>query len=78
MHDLIPLCLLPAGQLAEVHTVSGQTSHVRRLEELGIRDGAQLEIVRHGSPCIIQLEGSKICFRDGELLQVLVSPKACG
>ncbi len=75
MNNLIPLCTLPPGQQAEVHTVLGQTSHVRRLDELGIRDGAQLEMVRHGSPCIVQLDGSKLCFRDGELLQVMVSPK---
>jgi Fe2+ transport system protein FeoA len=73
MHDLIPLSTLRLGQIAEVRQVVGQTEQVRRLEELGIRDGAVLEMVQPGTPCIVRVGASKLCFRDGELLSVLVT-----
>jgi ferrous iron transport protein A len=75
MQALIPLNLVHAGQTAEVRQVVGQAEHVRRLEELGLRGGAELEVVRAGSPCIVRLGGSTLCFRDGELLSVLVAPR---
>ncbi len=82
MHDFIPLSALHPGQSAHVHQVVGHANQVRRLEELGVRTGVQLEVVRKGSPCIIRLftdqerssqSGSKLCFRDGEMLRVMVS-----
>ncbi len=83
MHDLIPLSTLCPGQSAEVCQVVGQRDQVRRLEELGLRHGVQLEMVRHGTPCIIRVGGqsqsdhfggSKLCFRQSDLLQVMVTP----
>ena len=83
MHDFIPLSALCPGQSAEVHQVVGQTEQVRRLEELGLRHGVQLEMVRHGTPCIVRIGGqaqsrrfggNKLCFRQSDLLQVMVTP----
>ena len=75
MHALIPLSALRSGQVAEVRQVAGRPEQVRRLEELGLRDGAQLEMVRSGSPCIVRLGTSTLCFRSGELLAVMVAPR---
>ena len=72
MHDLIPLSLLPTGQSARVDQVLGLPDQVHRLEELGLRGGASIEMVQSGSPCIIRLAGHKLCFRADELLSVLV------
>jgi Fe2+ transport system protein FeoA len=72
MHDLIPLHMLAAGQSADVRQVSGNPDQVHRLEELGLRGGAQVEMVQNGTPCIIRLSGQKLCFRADELLSVLV------
>ena len=72
MHDLIPLSLLPTGQSACVDQVLGLPDQVHRLEELGLRGGASIEMVQSGSPCIIRLAGHKLCFRADELLSVLV------
>jgi Fe2+ transport system protein FeoA len=72
VHDLIPLNLLPPGQSAHVGQVTGRPEEVHRLEELGIRGGATIEMVQSGSPCIIRLAGHKLCFRADELLRVLV------
>ena len=72
MHNLIPLSLMTAGQRAQVDKVSGHPDVVHRLEELGIRGGAAIEMVQSGSPCIIRLSGHKLCFRADDLLSVLV------
>lgn len=72
MHDLLPLHLLLPGQLAEVSQLMGSTEHVRRLEEMGLRRGAELEMVQPGSPCIVRVGGHKLCFRESETLSVLV------
>jgi len=73
--DLVPLTMLRAGQVADVRQVVGQPEQVRRLEELGLRGGARLEMVRSGSPCIVRVAGSTFCFREGELLSVIVAPR---
>lgn len=49
---------------------------VHRLEELGMRSGAEVQMVQPGSACIVRLAGSKLCVRADELLRVLVRPGA--
>jgi ferrous iron transport protein A len=71
----MPLTALSPGQVAEVRQVVGSPDHVRRLEELGLRDGARLEMVRTGSPCIVRIGASTLCLRNGELLAVMVAPR---
>jgi len=75
MNRPIPLAVLRSGEVAEIHQVVGSAEHVRRLEELGLRSGSMLEMVRSGSPCIIRVGGSKLCIRDEESLRVLVAPR---
>ena len=76
MHHLIPLHRLARGTTAYVGQLLGRPEEVHRLEELGLRDGAEIEMVQSGSPCIIRLRGQKLCFRADELLSVLVRPGA--
>lgn len=73
---LIPLNLLRVGQTATIGQVLGRSEHVRRLEEMGLRGGAQVEMLQSGSPCIVRLAGHKMCFRADELLSILVYPGA--
>ena len=70
--DLIPLRFLAAGQVAHIGQLVGQPEQVHRLEELGLRRGTTIEMVQPGSPCIIRVGGSKMCFRDCDLVNVLV------
>ena len=72
MYDLIPLNLLATGQTANIDRVTGQPDQVHRLEELGLRGGATIEMVQSGSPCIVRLAGQKLCVRADELLSILV------
>jgi ferrous iron transport protein A len=75
MTDGIPLTLLRRGEVANVQQLVGAPELVRRLHELGVRSGALIEIVRGGSPCIIRVEGTTLCFRHDEQVRVLVSPR---
>jgi ferrous iron transport protein A len=71
----IPLSQLQRGEVAEIAQIVGAPDQVRRLEELGLRGGVRLEIVRGGSPCIVRVAGSTLCFRHDELVRVLVTPR---
>jgi ferrous iron transport protein A len=71
----IPITQLRRGEVAEISQVLGSTEQVRRLEELGLRGGAHLEVVRAGSPCIVRVGGTTLCFRDDELVRILVTPR---
>lgn len=75
MQNLIPLRALRPGQVAEVRQLVGQTGHVRRLQELGLRDGTRLEMVRSGQPCIVRVGNTTLCFRDVDSIEVLVAPR---
>lgn len=74
MSDLIPLRMLQPGQSARIGQIMGDPQQVHRLEELGLRQGTQVQMVQAGSPCIIQLAGHKLCFRQNEALNVFVQP----
>ena len=73
--DSIPIAQLRRGEVAEISQVLGSPEQVRRLEELGLRGGARLEIVRGGSPCIVRVAGTTLCFRHDELVRVMVTPR---
>jgi Fe2+ transport system protein FeoA len=75
MISMIPLRALRIGQVAEVHELVGPSDAVRRLEEVGLRRGARLELVRGGATCIVRVDGATFCFREEKSVRVLVSPR---
>jgi ferrous iron transport protein A len=75
MREFLSITLLAAGQVAEIRQLIGPPDHVRRFEELGLRAGVRIEIVRGGSPCIIRVGDSRLCFREDSQVQVLVAPR---
>jgi ferrous iron transport protein A len=72
MREFTPLSALRPGQVAEIGEVVGPLAHIRRLQELGLRAGALLQMIRCGSPCILRVDGSTLCFRDDDSLRVVV------
>jgi ferrous iron transport protein A len=72
MGELLPVSALRPGQVAEVGELIGSRAQVRRLQELGFRAGALLQMIRCGSPCILRVDGSTLCYREDESLRVLV------
>lgn len=72
MHELIPLHCLFAGQSALVEEIVGNSCDVQRLHEIGLCRGAAVEMVQPGTPCVIRLGGNKLCFRQDDLMSVMV------
>jgi Fe2+ transport system protein FeoA len=64
--------MMRAGQFAEVGQLFGAVDAVQRLQELGFRPGAAVEMVQPGNPCIVRVAGAKFCFRHGEMGGVFV------
>ena len=74
MDELVPLNMLARGQFALIEQLVGHLDQVHRLEELGLRTGVAVEMLQPGTPCIVRLADQKLCFRDADLLNVLVRP----
>ena len=72
MSEFISLSALRPGQVAEIGEIVGPEAHIRRLNELGLRTGAFLQMIRCGSPCILRVDGSTLCFRDDDSLRLVV------
>jgi Fe2+ transport system protein FeoA len=72
MIDLVPLHCLPAGNSARVVQILGCPEQVQRVQEMGIRDGSEIEMIRGGATCIIRAGMQTLCVRGNELLNVLV------
>ena len=70
--DLIPLCRLRAGEGGCVGDVLGTCDMVHRLREMGLYDGARIQMIRPGSPCIIRLQGQRLGFRMDDCAHVMV------
>ena len=69
---LLPLRMLAPGQRALIGALVGQADHAHRLEEMGLRRGETVEMVQPGSPCIVRVAGTTLCFRDCDLVGILV------
>ena len=74
MSALLPLELLRAGDWAEVVEVFGDAAWVGRMAELGLRPGCRLQILSAGSPCLLLINGTRLCLRAEQAMQVLVQP----
>ncbi|MHB8969595.1 MAG: FeoA family protein [Pirellulaceae bacterium] len=70
--ELIPLDRLSSGQTARIACLVGCPDYVRRLEEMGLRPGIAVHMVRRGSPCIVRAGGNRLCFRCSGLLGIMV------
>ena len=70
---MTPLQFLPTGSVARIVELFGDSQDVHRLEELGLKRGVLIEMISAGSPCIVRVDGCRLCFRSSELLGVLVS-----
>ncbi len=74
---LLPLEMLRSGDWADVAEVQGDAGWVCRMAELGIRSGSRLQVVQDGSPCMLNIEGCRLCLRGDSGCQILVRPVPC-
>lgn len=73
MPHLTPLNFLASGESGRIEQLCGTPAETVRLQELGLRPGVVVQIVQAGSPCLIRVGDSTLCFRDSEGFQILVS-----
>lgn len=72
---------LPRGAFARVLGVSGGTDGdpiARRLDDLGIREGVEIEVIRRaplGDPTVFELHGYQLCLRRSESARVRVETR---
>jgi ferrous iron transport protein A len=72
--NAVPLASLLPGQSARIAAIVGRPDHAQHLREFGLCDGVRVQMIRPGSPCILRLAGSRVCFRSDRLLSILVEP----
>ena len=61
--NLLPLHFMQPGESALIHDIDGGDNDIHRLAELGIRPGAQVQMVRPGMPCILKVGGQRFTMR---------------
>ena len=67
---------IPKGRAVIVDGVLGDDPIARRLNDLGIREGARIEVIRRaplGDPTVFELCGYQLCLRRTESERVRVS-----
>lgn len=75
----VSLMMLRPGQTGCVCDIVGDSKLVHRLREMGLCCGAEVKMIRSGSPCIIGLGRQRLGVRLDELASVIVktSTDAC-
>lgn len=71
---MMPLDVLRPGEWAEVADICGDPAWVGRMAELGLREGCRVQMLQPGSPCMLQVQGCKLCLRSDASAQIYVSP----
>ena len=74
--ELTLLALLSAGQTATVASILGGSDEAHRLREMGLRDGATVQMIQPGNPCLVRLGQQRLGLRTDALSAVLVRPEA--
>ena len=54
------LTSLKAGDVGVVQRIVSHEARSKRLADMGFIQGARLEVVRTGHPCIVQLDGFRV------------------
>ncbi len=72
MSPSLPLEFVRAGEWADITEVTGEPTWVGRMAELGLRAGSRVQILQGGSPCLVKVNGSRLCLRGEQAMQILV------
>ncbi len=70
----VPLKTIHAGFTVDVDDVIGEPALVGRLAALGVRPGSRVQIIRPGTPCLIEVGGSRMSVRCDSGVDILVRP----
>lgn len=71
---MFPLETLRSGEAGRVVGLDGQLDLVQRLQEIGLRIGATVRMLREGTPVLIAIDEQRLSFRPDARAMVLVEP----
>ena len=66
---------LRTGEVALVERITSTGGPAKRLADLGFVRGAQLEMIRHGVPCIVRVKGACIGLGRMHQASILLRPE---
>lgn len=70
--EVIPFELLGESQCGQIVEIVGPSDWQQRLEELGLRAGKEIRLVRRGEPCIVGIDDQRISLRIQSDTMILV------
>jgi len=71
---MFPLDTLRAGERGEIAAVLGDAAWIGRLADLGVREGCAVCVLQPGSPCLLDVAGSRLCLRGTDASEIFVRP----
>jgi ferrous iron transport protein A len=78
LRQILPLEFLRPGEEGRVYEIDGDRRLVVRLEEMGLRRGVDVRMVRPGSPCIVAFDNHRLSVRTDECAVVMVEVNGAG
>ena len=72
--QIMPLCCLGRNEKARIVELIGECGCLHRLEEMGVRIGADICMLVQGKPCIVLLDGRRLSLRFDCEAEILVEP----
>jgi Fe2+ transport system protein FeoA len=70
--QVMPLDHLAPGESGTILEVDGRPEHVHRLNEMGLRPGRPVRMVRPGGACIVAVGNHRFGFRGADAALILV------
>lgn len=68
------LCCASRGDCVLVRFLLGSPSEAARLREMGLCEGARVQVLRHGSPIVVRVADSRLGLAHAVAERVLVVP----
>jgi ferrous iron transport protein A len=70
--QVVPLDLLQAHESGQILEVVAPDEWTHRLQELGLREGVTIRMVKPGEPCILAIDGHRFSYRCDPSTMIMV------
>lgn len=61
--EIVPVEFMGENQSGRIVEIIGPADWQHRLEELGLRTGKQVRLIKGGEPCILGIQGHRLSLR---------------
>jgi len=72
----LPLAMVSPGEKVKIIDFNGGTQLRKRLSDMGISIGQEIEVLKSGGPLIVSVKGSRVALGKGLAQKVIVTPVA--